>query len=91
MTDPDTLPDPDAFREWLRQALVALQLKPSGYGVKLGLGRNTLTHFLGSPGRDLTLGVASRIVPDIRARAAAAGVEVPALPRLSAELAPEVE
>ena len=87
MTKPDTLPDPDAFREWLQSALVALKLTPGGYGPQIGLGRNTLAHFLRAPGRDLTLGNAAMIVADIRARADAAGVEIPEIPRLPPRLA----
>lgn len=81
MNHPDTLPDPDAFRAWLQDALTRLGLHATGYGPKIGLGKNTLRHFLREPGRDLTLGTAARIARDLRARARAEKVELPALPR----------
>ncbi|WP_163025813.1 hypothetical protein [Chachezhania antarctica] len=79
---PDTLPDADAFRSWLRQSMALLSLRPSGDALKLGLGRNTLQHFLGKHGRDMTLGTASRLTADIGERARREGIEIPPLPRL---------
>ncbi|MCA0851218.1 hypothetical protein [Salipiger thiooxidans] len=87
MTNPDTLPDPEAFRSWLQHALTALSLSPAGYGPSLGLGKNTLGHFLSVPGRDLTLGTASKVVADLRSRAERDGVDIRPLPRLQAGVA----
>jgi len=78
---PDTLPDPAEFRAWLAAALLALELRPTGYGPALGLGKNTLSHFLSKPGRDLNLGTASLLARDLVARAALEGITLEPLPR----------
>ncbi|EAU45090.1 hypothetical protein [Salipiger bermudensis] len=80
-THPDTLPEPAEFRAWLADALLALKLRPTGYGPALGLGKNTLSHFLSKPGRDLNLGTASLLARDLVARAAVEGVVLDPLPR----------
>lgn len=67
------VPDPDAFRAWLRAALTDLGLRPTSVSEGIGLGKNTLTNFLARPGRDLRLGVAARVERDLQARAQAAG------------------
>lgn len=63
------LPDPAEFRAWLRSSLTVLGLSPSAYGPELGLGKNTLGHFLGGGDRDLRLGTAAMIARDLQARA----------------------
>ncbi|MEH6834829.1 hypothetical protein [Falsihalocynthiibacter arcticus] len=65
------LPCPAVFRLWLRASLTALDLSPSAYGPELGLGKNTLGHFLGGEGRDLRLGTAATLAHDLMARAKA--------------------
>lgn len=70
------LPDPHVFRLWLRGALKVLNLSPSAYGPALGLGKNTLGHFLQEDGRDLRLGTAATLASDLQRRAAATGAEL---------------
>tara|TARA_R110002012_G_scaffold189693_3_gene357100 strand:- start:979 stop:1260 length:282 start_codon:yes stop_codon:yes gene_type:complete len=63
------LPDPESFRIWLKKALFELGLKPSSYGLSLGLGRNTLGQFLQGESRDLRLGTASTLTKDLQEKA----------------------
>tara|TARA_R110002049_G_scaffold4272_1_gene30177 strand:+ start:113 stop:394 length:282 start_codon:yes stop_codon:yes gene_type:complete len=63
------LPDPDSFRVWLKKALFELGLKPTSYGPSLGLGKNTLGHFLQGDSRDLRLGTASTLTKDLQEKA----------------------
>lgn len=63
------LPDPESFRAWLSNALVTLNLKPTSYGPTLGLGKNTLGHFLHGESRDLRLGTASMLTRDLHEKA----------------------
>lgn len=79
-TETAGLPDAAAFRQWLFDALVALNLSASSVSVALGLGKNTLSRFLSAPGREVTLGNASRVTAAILAHARAEGVDLPAPP-----------
>lgn len=70
---PNQIPTPEAFRVWLRAALLALDLSAGRLGRDLGLGKNTLGDFLATPGRDLRLGNAAQVHDALRAHAVAQG------------------
>ncbi len=74
------IPPPESFRVWLAGSLVRLGLKAGGYGPELGLGKNTLGHFLAGPDRDLRLGTAAMISNDLMARAQEAGTALDPIP-----------
>lgn len=66
---PAILPDPEAFRAWLRGALSDLGLKATSYGPSIGLGKNTINHFLQGGSRDLRLGTAAALFEGLHDRA----------------------
>lgn len=79
MSRRETIPSPDAFRCWLRQALPVVSTSAAALGRDVGLGKNTLGDFLGTPGRDLQLGTAAAVHRALVERATAAGVDLPQL------------
>jgi hypothetical protein len=74
-----TFPGPAQFRQWLSASLSALGLSASSYGPEIDLGKNTIGHFMGGADRDLRLGTAVKIHDDLNARAIVAGVSLPNL------------
>ena len=80
------LPDPATFRAWLRAAMSSLNLTPGGYGQTLGLGKNTIAHFLQSEDRDLRLGTASTLARDLQDRAHKAGQDLGPLSAVTNEV-----
>ena len=78
----DTIPDPEAFRAWLRDALDATGTRPTPLSLQLGLGKNTLREFLtGQPGRDIGLRVACTVSRHLQGLAADAGKTLPPMKR----------
>ncbi|MGR3498796.1 MAG: hypothetical protein ACU0E9_07880 [Limimaricola soesokkakensis] len=71
------LPDPEAFRDWMRCALMVTGRTHTRTGRDLGFGRNTLRDFLGTPGRDLQLGTAAAVTRYLAEAAQAEGLALP--------------
>lgn len=67
----------DAFRAWLSDSLKILGVSSRRLGCDLGLGVNTLGHFLRDPSRDIKLETAHRAATALRLQASARGLELP--------------
>ncbi|TCP43955.1 helix-turn-helix domain-containing protein [Rhodovulum marinum] len=76
--NPNTLPDAARFRAWLADSMRAAGLPASRLSLRSGLSVNTVGRILNAES-DLTLGTAAKLERTLRALAAEADVELPAL------------